>query len=75
MYIAFMFAKKEYHFSLDEFEHMTTTEALEQMLYLKSLFDGRYELQGEKWLDRLIAEQDLSAAETALVYELFDVMN
>lgn len=73
--IAFVYGDREYHFSLGEFEQMTTAEALEQMLHLKSLLNGRYEIRGEKWLDRLIAEQDFSAAETILVYELFDNEN
>jgi hypothetical protein len=66
------FAEKTYSFSTGLFEKMSESEALEYMIYLKSLVGENYAIDGIERMEKLINSQKYNSEEKALVYELFD---
>lgn len=70
--LQFICADKTHEFGLATFYEMTTEETLNYMIYLKSLFAGRYEITNIDRMEDLIWDRGFSAQETRLVYELFD---
>ena len=66
------FAEKTYSFGTGSFEKMSESEALEYMIYLKSLVGENYAIDGIERMEKLINSQKYNAEEKALVYELFD---
>ena len=66
------FAEKTYSFGTGSFEKMSDSEALEYMIYLKSLVGENYAIDGIEQMEELINSQKYNAEEKALVYELFD---
>ena len=66
------FAEKTYSFGTGSFEKMSESEALEYMIYLKSLVGENYAIDDIERMEKLINSQKYNAEEKALVYELFD---
>lgn len=71
--INFVFADTEYGFSLYSFKKMNTEEALEYMIYIKSLFPERYEITNASRLERFLRRENFDAQEEKLVRELLDL--
>lgn len=68
----FCFDDEKYTYSPNCFANMSTEQALEHMIYLKSLYEGRYEITNIERMDDLIYDKKYEGRERALVYELFD---
>ena len=68
------FGNYECEFSIGHFSGMSTEQVLEEMLYLKSLYEGRFEIYANSldWIDDLIEYNNYEGREKALIYELFD---
>ena len=71
--INFVFADTEYGFSLYSFKKMNTEEALEYMIYIKSLFSERYEITNASRLERFLRRENFDAQEEKLVRDLLDL--
>ncbi len=71
--IKFVFEDNTYSFKSGTFYEMTSEEMLRYMLYLKSLFPGRYEIIGENYADVVIGRKNYNSAEAYLLYELLDL--
>ena len=71
--LGFVYGDETYYLNFDSFDDMSRESALREMLSLKALFaDGRYQITNEKRIENLAYYEDLTAAELALVHELFD---
>lgn len=70
--IAFVFEDDEYGFELGNFEKLDRKEALEYMIYLKSFFDGKYEITNIDRLYSLLDDNNYTAEEEKLIYELYE---
>lgn len=71
--ITVSFEDREYYFEFGNFGHMSTKEKLEYLLHLKSCFSAdEYEITNIHYMDELLADDDYTAEETQLIYELFD---
>lgn len=71
--IQFVFDDDTYTFSEGSFCEMNTEEMLRYILYLKSLFPGRYEITDADKAYTLIERNHYNAAEACLLYELLDL--
>lgn len=71
--IKFIFEDNTYSFKSGTFYEMTNEEMLRYMLYLKSLFPGRYEITDADKAYTLIEKNHYTTAETSLLYELLDL--
>jgi hypothetical protein len=67
-----VFGDEEYKFTPSAFHEMSTTEALRYMIRLKELAPDKVEISRTDRMERLLREHDYSAAEIALIYELFE---
>lgn len=67
-----VFGDEEYKFSPSAFHEMSTTEALRYMIRLKELAPDKVEISRTDRMERLLRDYDYSAAEIALIYELFE---
>ena len=71
--VALVYGEETYEFTSASFYEMSNEETIKYMLYLKELFgDGKYEVNGVKWLETIARRKKLDGTERALLYELFD---
>ena len=70
--ITLIFADEEYGFEPGNFEKLNRQEALEYIVYLKSLFDGKHEITNIGRLNSLIEDKNYTAEEEKLIYDLFE---
>ncbi|MBQ8387709.1 MAG: hypothetical protein IJX46_02140 [Clostridia bacterium] len=64
--------QSRYSFGLQSFEKMSTIEALEYLIYLKSLYRDKVEIGSTKDMPYLLRDRKYTGREKELVYELFD---
>jgi hypothetical protein len=67
-----VFGDEEYKFTPSAFHKMSTAEALRYMIRLKELAPDKVEISRTDRMERLLRDYDYSAAEIALIYELFE---
>ena len=67
-----VFGDEEYKFTPSAFHEMSTTEALRYMIRLKELAPDKVEISRTDRMERVLREHDYSAAEIALIDELFE---
>ena len=70
--ISFVFDDQEYVFKPGNFEKLNRKEALEYIVYLKSLFKDKYEITNIDRFHSLLDDNNYTAEEEALVYKLYD---
>jgi hypothetical protein len=64
--------QSRYSFGLHSFEKMDTVEALEYLIYLKSLYRDKIEIGNTDDMPYLLRDRKYTGREKELVYELFD---
>lgn len=70
--ISFVFDDEEYGFEPGSFDNLDRKEALEYIVYLKSLFKDKYEITNIERFTSLLDDNNYTAEEEALVYKLYD---
>ncbi|MBR4063162.1 MAG: hypothetical protein IKK01_08855 [Clostridia bacterium] len=70
--ISFVFNDEEYFFVPGNFDSLDRKEALEYIVYLKSLFKDKYEITNIERFTSLLDDNNYTAEEEALVYKLYD---
>ena len=70
--ISFIFDDEEYGFKPGSFDNLERKEALEYIVYLKSLFKDKYEITNIERFTSLLDDNNYTAEEEALVYKLYD---
>ena len=70
--ISFIFDDEEYGFEPGSFDNLERKEALEYIVYLKSLSKDKYEITNIERFTSLLDDRNYTAEEEALLYELYD---
>lgn len=71
--ITVLYEEATYSFTLGSFKKMSTEETLRYMLHIKSFFNkDAYEIEHIDRMDKLLEDNNFSAKEIDLIYELFD---
>ncbi len=70
--ISLIFDDEEYGFEPGNFDNLDRKEALEYMVYLKSLFKEKYEITNIDRFRSLLDDNNYTAEEEKLIYELFE---